>query len=88
LASDYFAQVAVRVQEKEITKKFVTVTGRPYVEIIRIAETEQVHVVVMCTRGHSGVSRWLMGSVADRVARSGNVPFLLIRAQKDIHVGE
>ncbi|MCB0162925.1 MAG: universal stress protein [Anaerolineae bacterium] len=37
----------------------------------------------MCTRGHSGISRWLMGSVADRVVRGANVPVLLVRARKE-----
>ena len=83
LASEYLARVAARVQKKEIPIKNVTVTGRPHEEIVRFAETEQVDVVVMCTRGYSGVSRWLMGSVADRVARSVNVPVLLVRAPKE-----
>jgi len=59
------------------------VPGRPHEEIVRFAETEQVDIVVMCTRGHSGVSRWMVGSVADRVARSVNVPVLLVRAPRD-----
>lgn len=82
-ANEYLDRVAARVQEKEISTKVVTVTGRPHEEIVRFAETEQVDVVVICTRGHSGISRWLMGSVADRVARSVKVPVLLVRAPMD-----
>jgi len=83
LANEYLNRVAARVQERKILVKVVTVTGRPHEEIVRFAETEQLDVIVMCTRGHSGISRWLMGSVADRVARSVNVPVLLVRASKD-----
>jgi nucleotide-binding universal stress UspA family protein len=83
MAKDYLVRVAACVQEKEIPIKIVAVDGRPHEEIVRYAEAEQVDVVVMCTRGHSGVSRWLMGSVADRVARSVNVPVLLVRAPKE-----
>ncbi len=83
LAIEYLDRVAARVQEKGFPIKAVTVTGRPHEEIVRFAETEPVDIVVICTRGHSGISRWLMGSVADRVARSVNVPVLLVRAQKD-----
>jgi nucleotide-binding universal stress UspA family protein len=85
MTKEYLDRVAAHVQEKMIPVKNVVVTGRPHEEIIRYAETEQVDVVVMCKRGGSGASRWLMGSVADRVARSVNVPVLLIRAQKDVH---
>ncbi len=83
LASEYLDRVAAHVHKPDIRATPVIVTGRPHEEIIRFAETEQVDIVVMCTRGHSGVSRWLMGSVADRVARSVNIPVLLVRAQKD-----
>ncbi len=88
LAGEYLDRVVARVQGKEITRNIVTTIGRPHEEIVRCAETEQVDVVVMSTRGYSGISRWLKGSVADRVARSVNVPVLLIRARKDIYISE
>lgn len=83
LASEYLDRVAAHVHKLEIRATPVIVTGRLHEEIVRFAETEQVDIVVMSTRGHSGMSRWLMGSVADRVARSVNVPVLLVRGQKD-----
>jgi len=88
LAKENLNQVAARVQKYGFPIKALTVTGRPHEEIVRFAETEPVDIVVICTRGHSGVSRWLMGSVADRVARSVSVPVLLVRAQKDMDAVE
>jgi nucleotide-binding universal stress UspA family protein len=41
-----------------------------------------VDLIVMSTRGQSGLSRWLMGSVSDRVVRGANVPVLMVRAKK------
>lgn len=35
--------------------------------------------VVMATRGRSGIARWMLGSVADRIVRNSSVPVLLIR---------
>ncbi|MEN8172453.1 MAG: universal stress protein [Chloroflexota bacterium] len=83
LAGEYLDRVAARLQGKGIFKKIVSVIGRPHEEIVRFAEAEQVDVVVMCTRGTSVISRWLMGSVTDRVSRSLNVPVLFVRAQKE-----
>ena len=80
LANQYLDRVAARIQDKGFHITTVTVPGRPHEKIVQFAETESVDIVVMCTRGQSGLSRWLMGSVADRVARSVNVPVLLIRA--------
>ena len=57
--------------------------GRPHLQIIQYAETNQVDLTVMSTRGQSGRSHWLMRSVSDRVVRGANVPALLVRARKE-----
>ena len=84
LTCEYLDQVAGRIHKSNVSIIPVIVVGRPHEEIIRFAESESVDLVVMCTRGHSGVSRWLMGSVADRVARSIVIPVLLVRTQKEM----
>ena len=40
-------------------------------------------LVVMATHGRSGMTRLALGSVADRVARQGTAPVLLVRARPD-----
>ena len=52
----------------------------PHVAITQYAEMNQVDLIALCSRGRSGPSRWLMGSVADRIVRGANVPVLLVRA--------
>jgi nucleotide-binding universal stress UspA family protein len=83
LAREYLQHVAARVREHGISVRVVTIEGRPHVAIVQLAEVEQVDLIVMCTRGQSGLSRWLMGSVADRVVRGASVPVLLVRARKE-----
>jgi len=83
LVREYLEQVAAGVREIGIPVSVVTVDGSPHEEIVRFAEVEQVDLIVICTRGQSGLSRWLMGSVADRVSRGVNVPVLLVRARKE-----
>lgn len=75
-------RVAADVQEHGVTVQVITNGGRPHLEIIQYAETNQVDLIVMCSRGQSGLSRWMMGSVSDRVVRGADVPVLLVRAQK------
>jgi nucleotide-binding universal stress UspA family protein len=41
----------------------------------------EVDIIVMSTHGRGGLSRWVFGSVADKVLRRAEVPILLIRAQ-------
>lgn len=83
LAQDYLDRIATEIQVRDdIQVRVVMIEGQPHVQIIRFAEEEQVDLIVICTRGHSGFSRWLMGSVADRVARGVSIPVLLVRAQR------
>ena len=44
--------------------------------------TNQVDLVLISSRARSGFSRWLMGSVADRVVRGATVPVLLVRGRE------
>jgi nucleotide-binding universal stress UspA family protein len=39
-----------------------------------------VDLIVIATHGRSGISRWVWGSVADRILRSACVPVLMVRA--------
>lgn len=86
LARDYLKRIAsARLQDTDLPITAVTLDGRPHKEIIRFAETEQVDLIVMCTRGFSGISRWLKGSVSDRVVRGTSKPVLLIRPPEKNH---
>ena len=82
LVREYLERVAARVQEHGITVQVITIEGRPHFQILQYAETNQVDMIVMCSRGQSGLSRWMIGSVADRVMRGANVPVLLVRAHE------
>jgi nucleotide-binding universal stress UspA family protein len=49
-------------------------------EIIDLAAKTANSLIVMSTHGRSGIGRWLLGSVADRVIQHSRAPVLLIRA--------
>ncbi|HEU4342835.1 MAG TPA: universal stress protein, partial [Candidatus Binatia bacterium] len=48
-------------------------------EIIDLARKTKDNLVAMSTHGRSGIRRWVMGSVAERVLRHSSDPVLLIR---------
>ena len=54
--------------------------GRAADLIAEYAQKNGCDLIVIATHGRSGVSRWVWGSVADRVLRSACVPILMIRA--------
>ena len=58
----------------------LTVLGDPATEIIDHPSIQGVDLIAMATHGRSGPSRWVLGSVAERVLRHAQVPLLLVRA--------
>jgi nucleotide-binding universal stress UspA family protein len=62
--------------------------GPPASEIVRFAEQEGVDLIVMATHGRTGVTRLLMGSVAEAVLRRAPCPLLTIRQPEAVLAGE
>jgi len=82
-AGEYLERLAGDARKQGVAARKATVEGRPNAAILQFAEANRVDLIVICTRGRSGFSRWLMGSVADRVVRGATVPVLLVRAAKE-----
>ena len=57
------------------------VSGEPAQEIVDTAANEHADLIVMATHGYTGVRRWVLGSVADKVLHVSTTPLLLVRAQ-------
>lgn len=70
---------ADEARKLEITVRMVVRKGSPSAEIVKLASEEQADLVSMGTHGRSGVSRVLLGSVADRVIRTAPCPVLTVR---------
>ena len=56
--------------------------GRPAEEIVATARESNCDSIVLSTRGLTGLDRYLIGSVADRVARLASCPVVLMRPGK------
>jgi nucleotide-binding universal stress UspA family protein len=56
-----------------------TEVGRPAQTIVQVAEEDDVDHVVMGSHGRKGVSRILLGSVAEAVVRNSTVPVTVVR---------
>jgi nucleotide-binding universal stress UspA family protein len=58
-----------------------TATGeKPAAEkIIDYSEANNCDLIIMSTNGRSGISRWVFGSVTDKVLHTGDKPVLVIR---------
>jgi nucleotide-binding universal stress UspA family protein len=56
----------------------------PAEEIVDYAEKENISLIVLAAHGRTGIRRWALGSVADKVARASKCPVLLIRANNSV----
>ena len=52
-------------------------------KIIDVARNTPQSLIAICTHGRTGVGRWVLGSIADRVVRHSERPVLIIRASTD-----
>jgi nucleotide-binding universal stress UspA family protein len=50
-------------------------------EIIDLARSTPDNLIAMCTHGRSGVKRWALGSVTEKVVRHSGDPVLVVRAE-------
>ncbi len=53
-------------------------------KILEICSRYDFDLIAMSTHGRSGLGRWLLGSVAEKIVRHSEKPVLLLRAQKSI----
>ncbi len=56
-----------------------SVDGVPYEAIQRTADDQRATMIVIGTHGHTGLDRWLLGSVAEKVVRTARIPVLAVR---------
>jgi nucleotide-binding universal stress UspA family protein len=79
-ASEVQVSLGAESGAKPVEVRAVLVEGHPAEEILRYAEENEVDLILMATHGRSGIMRWAMGSVADKVLRASKVPVWLIQA--------
>jgi len=58
--------------------------GEAAEEIIDVAESEAMALVVMATHGRSGFERLVLGSVAEAVLRRLHIPVMMVRPQPTV----
>ncbi|HHS97552.1 MAG TPA: universal stress protein [Chloroflexi bacterium] len=78
---EYLARVAERLRPVASAVHTVVRFGQPAEEILAYAEEIGADLIAMCTHGRSGLSRWVYGSVADKVLRGAKCPVLLVRVR-------
>lgn len=79
-AERYLLALAVDLEKRGFKAGTVVRTGQQVaVEIIDYAKGNGIELIVMSTHGRSGITRWVLGSVAHKVLTRAETPILLLR---------
>lgn len=79
-AEKYLKETTARFKKMGVNVKADVVYGKASEALSDYANKNKVDLVIIATHGRSGVSRWVWGSVADRLVRSVSAPVLMVRA--------
>ena len=81
-AEKYLANLTEELKKKGLKTTSMVRTGQQVaVEIIDFSKESGVDLIVMCTHGRSGITRWVLGSVALKVLARAETPILLLRSK-------
>ena len=79
-AQKYLDQLVSQLNLAKDNVRTEVLYGGPADSIANYATENKVDLIAIATHGRSGIGRWVIGSVADRILRSAGVPVLMVRA--------
>jgi nucleotide-binding universal stress UspA family protein len=80
-ARDYLAAIESRLTGEGLAVTTEVRQGRVAREVVAAAQSGDL--IVLASHGRGGLSRWLLGSIAEDVIRHATVPVLLVRAMAE-----
>ncbi|MFI5339496.1 MAG: universal stress protein [Candidatus Methylomirabilales bacterium] len=78
-AMGYLEKVQRALRDQGVTARVIVLEGDVASQVIACAEQQGFDLIAMATHGRSGIDRFVMGSIAEKVIRSTIKPVLLIR---------
>jgi nucleotide-binding universal stress UspA family protein len=78
----YLDKLAEGLRAKGIRTTTVVAEGHAAEEIIKTAKNTNADLIAMSTHGRSGLRRWALGSITDKVLHESEIPVLTVRAKR------
>ena len=69
-------------KEKGVAFESIVAEGNPGSEIISYAESAKMDIIILGTVGRTGLDKFLLGSVAEKVVRNSKIPVLTIPRER------
>lgn len=83
-AEAYVDQVVNRLQEIDLRAEKVLLEGTAAERIVNFAHDRDVDLIIISSHGQSGLSRWNINSVVQKVILRAFLPTLIVRAYKSV----
>lgn len=80
-ANTYLARVAQELDQASLKYEKTALAGYPAEMTLEAVHSSRADVIVLCSHGRTGLLRWALGSVAQRVVHQASVPVLVLPAQ-------
>jgi nucleotide-binding universal stress UspA family protein len=82
VSEKYLSNLTEELKKKGFKVASMVKTGQQVaLEIIDFAKESGTDLIVMCTHGRSGITRWVLGSVTHKVLTRAETPILLLRSK-------
>lgn len=81
-AEEYASKIVAKAKQDGLMAKGVVIEGMAADGIINYAEKNGIDLIVMSTHGRSGLTRFAIGSVTDKVIRTVTVPVLVVTPEE------
>jgi nucleotide-binding universal stress UspA family protein len=78
LSMQYVDGVAQRFRDSGVVLEGVTLVGSPSQSILEYSELHDFDLIAMATHGHTGLRRWMYGSVTEKVLRGSQTNLLIV----------
>jgi len=82
MGEDAVDAAATRARDAGVDATGTVATGSPHRAILDYAADNGIDLVVMGTHGRTGLERYLLGSITEKVVRTAEMPVLTVRADE------
>ncbi len=84
-SDQYLERLAAHCRDEGVKVETAVLEGVADEEILDYARKHEVDCIVVTTQGLSGIRRFLLGSVTDRLIRSSPVPVVVVPIRQELH---
>jgi len=79
-AENYLHGIVEQLRHAGIKTHSKLLSGRAADSLVDYIHKSNFDLLIMATHGRSGISRWIWGSVAEKILHSSSIPVLLVRS--------